>query len=349
VNLCMEVERGVVVLTSQEKWDCMKAICEHWRNLLEQGETNLDFKQLQSDRGFMVYVTQAYLGMKPYLESFHLSLETWRGGHDSEGWKLPKQREQGETKLTETTTSDNVLDLKLGLLTHLIIGGDYNHDAPSSGFTQAAPQFKQDLKALLHLAEGDLPRMRCVRSTSTFTAYYGFGDESSGGFGLTVARLDGLYGRFGIWGKDAKDQSSNYCELRNLVETVEEEAKEGYLKGGELWLFADNATAEGCSFRGGSSPKLLHELVLRLTKTELEYDFTLHVVHVAGTRMIAQGTDGLSRGIFLEGVMRGKDMLAFMDLSQTAVERYPGVLEFVMSWVSPILGESKVLEPEEWF
>jgi hypothetical protein len=25
------------------------------------------------------------------------------------------------------------------------------------------------------------------------------------------------------------------------------------------------------------------------------------------------------------------------------------VLEFVKSWVSPILGESKVLEPEEWF
>jgi hypothetical protein len=46
VNVCMEAERGVVVLTSQEKWDCMKVICEHWRNLLEQGETNLDFKQL---------------------------------------------------------------------------------------------------------------------------------------------------------------------------------------------------------------------------------------------------------------------------------------------------------------
>jgi hypothetical protein len=297
----------------------------------------------------MVYVTQVYPGMKPYLKGFHLSLETWRGGHDSEGWKLPKQREQGETKSTETTTSDNFLDLKLDLLTHSLISGDSNHNAPSSGFTQAAPQFKQDLEALLHLAEGDLPRMRCVRSTSTFTAYYGFGDASLGGFGSTVVRPDGLYGHFGIWGKDAEDQNSNYCKLRNLVKTVEEVAKEGYLKGGELWLFTNNVTAEGCFFRGGSSSKLLHELVLRLRKTELEYDFTLHMVHVAGTRMIAQGTDGLSRGIFLEGVMRGEDMLAFVDLSQTAVERYPDVLEFVKSWVSPISGESRVLEPEEWF
>jgi hypothetical protein len=47
----------------------------------------------------------------------------------------------------------------------------------------------------------------------------------------------------------------------------------------------------------------------------MEYEFTLHVVHVAGTRMIAQGTVGLSQGIFLEGVMRGEDMLSFMDLS----------------------------------
>ncbi len=65
--------------------------------------------------------------------------------------------------------------------------------------------------------------------------------------------------------------------------------------------------------------------------------------------MIAQGTDGLSRGIFLEGVVRGVDMLLFVDLSRTAVERHPGVLEFVKSWVAPILGDSKLLVPEEWF
>ncbi len=89
VNVCVEEEWGVVVLTSQEKWDCIKTICEHWWSLLERGETNLDFKPLRSDRGFMVYVTQAYPGMKPYLKGFHLSLETWKGGRDSKGWKLP--------------------------------------------------------------------------------------------------------------------------------------------------------------------------------------------------------------------------------------------------------------------
>ena len=52
--------------------------------------------------------------------------------------------------------------------------------------------------------------------------------------------------------------------------------------------------------------------------------------------MIAQGTDGLSQGIFLEGIVRGEDMLSFVDLLCTAIERHPGVLKFIESWVAPI-------------
>ena len=42
-------------------------------------------------------------------------------------------------------------------------------------------------------------------------------------------------------------------------------------------------------------------------------------------------------------------MLSFVDLSRTAIERHPGVLDFVKLWVAPILGDSTVLVPEEWF
>jgi hypothetical protein len=80
VSVCVEEDHGVVVLTSEEKWDRMKTICNYWLNKLNQGVMNLEFKHLRSDCGFMVYVTQAYPGMKPYLKSFHLSLEMWRGG-----------------------------------------------------------------------------------------------------------------------------------------------------------------------------------------------------------------------------------------------------------------------------
>ena len=250
------------MLTSQEKWDRMKAICEHWCGILGKGDTDLDFKRLRSDQGFMVYVTQTYPGMKPYLKGFHLSLETWRGGRDSKGWKLPKQQESVTKEEGTDATTSSLDNLKVDLITRSLTGRDGPNDGPASGVTQAAPPFQQDLDAILHLAEGDTPRMRCVQSKRTLTAYYGFGDASLAGFGSTVARPDGLYGRFGIWGKDAEDQSSNYRELRNLVKTVEEEALDGYLTGGEFWLFTDNTTAEGCFFRVGSSSKLIHELVV---------------------------------------------------------------------------------------
>ena len=178
-------------------------------------------------------------------------------------------------------------------------------------------------------------------------AYYGFGDASSGGFGSTVERPDGLHGRFGIWGGNNEERSSNYRELCNLVETVEEEAQEGHLKDSELWIFTDNSTAESCFFKGGSTSKTLHELILRLRKAEMAYGFTLHLVHVPGTRMIAQGNDGLSRGSFLEGVARGEHMLSFVDLAFYALERHPQLLMFVRSWVEPVLGKVKTLTVRE--
>ena len=67
---------GVVVLISQEKWDRLKAICEYWLEVLKRGETALYYKKLLLDRGFLVYATQAYPSLKPYLKGFHLSLET---------------------------------------------------------------------------------------------------------------------------------------------------------------------------------------------------------------------------------------------------------------------------------
>lgn len=80
---------GVMVLTSQDKWDKLKSICRHWKDVLDGGEVLLDHRRLLLDKGFLVYIAQAYPGMKPYLKGFHLSLEMWRGGRDKDGWKLP--------------------------------------------------------------------------------------------------------------------------------------------------------------------------------------------------------------------------------------------------------------------
>ncbi len=283
----------------------------------------LNYKRLLSDWGFMVYVTQAYPGMKPYLKGFHLSLETWQEGRDEEGWKVnhkSRRKEAEEHNAHPNKTPSGMEEVKIGIVTSKVTDHNESINGPTAGFTLAAPRFKVDLEAILFLAQVERPAMRHIQSKQTVTAYYSFGDASLAGFGSTVERPDGLQGRYGLWGADEEHQSSNFRELRNLVETVEEEAAAGYLKDGELWLFTDNSTAESCFYKGGSSSKLLHDLMLHLRKAKIHYGFVLHVVHVAGARMIAQGTDGLSQGIFTEGVVARKDMLAFMDIALLAVE-----------------------------
>ena len=67
---------------------------------------------------------------------------------------------------------------------------------------------------------------------------------------------------------------------------------------------------------------------------EMEFGVTIHIIHISGKRMIAQGTNGCSRGSLLEGVMAGKDMLTFVDLALPATERHPPLLDWVRLWTN---------------
>jgi len=60
--------------------------------------------------------------------------------------------------------------------------------------------------------------------------------------------------------------------------------------------------------------------VLRLRKLEMEASLCLHVIHVAGTRMIHQGTDGLPRGLLTAGVFAADPMKLHLPLHLTAHE-----------------------------
>ena len=114
-----------------------------------------------------------------------------------------------------------------------------------------------------------------------------------------------------------------------------------------MFLFTDNSTAESAYYKGSSSSKKLHGLILRLHQLSLDYSVILQVIHVAGTRMIAQGTDGCSRGVLMEGVMAGQSMLSFIDLNKSATERSPTLLGWVCSWCG--MRDIVPLTLEEWF
>ena len=78
-----------------------------------------------------------------------------------------------------------------------------------------------------------------------------------------------------------QEESSNYRELRNLVEMIEALVKDGTLKGHELFMFTDNSTAESAFFKGTSSSEKLFNLVLRLRRIEMEGHLFIHLVHVS--------------------------------------------------------------------
>ena len=272
--------------------------------------------------------------MKPYLKGFHLSLEMWRGGRDAEGWKIKPDPIQAPPPM-EGDEQDDIVDDK----------GFVRERGPASGLTPIVPRFRDDLEALVLLMAGSTPIKRVVRRRELITVIYGFGDASSGGFGASVGLPQGIHGRFSVWGQDEEDKSSNYRELCNLVDTVEEEAQAGRLSNSELWLFTDNSTAESFFTRGSSRSVLLHGLVLRLRKVEMDIGLNLHMVHVTGTRMIAQGTDGLSRVMMCEGVMAGKDMLDYVDIAKS--QRHPALAEFMRSRTES--ADLRPLREEEWY
>jgi hypothetical protein len=114
-----------------------------------------------------------------------------------------------------------------------------------------------------------------------------------------------------------------------------------------MFMMTDNSIAEACFYCVPSGSKKLFELVLHLHKLEMMAGMVLHIVHVAGTRMIAQGTEGLSCGDLLEDVMKGEDFSIFVLLYLSALDQLPE-LEGWLQGMYPH-GTLERLAPEDWF
>jgi hypothetical protein len=211
------------------------------------------------------------------------------------------------------------------------------------------PRLEQYLKALLALTDPLVPPERAVRSKHLLQVCYGFGDTSGQGFG-SIILLDGtVEWESGSWKEFYKTESSNRREFENLVQRLESFSKYHHDAAIEVFMFTDNYVTECAYFEGTSSSPIMFGLVLRLRKLELHSGWKIHVIHiaVAGTRMISQGTDGLSRGDMLTGVTGGAGMLTFIPLALTAVERQPELMEWVDSWWGT--GNNSWLTPEGWY
>ena len=135
---------------------------------------------------------------------------------------------------------------------------------------------------------------------------YGFGGASGSVFGASWLGIQQeLITRVGVWNNEDIDTSSNHREYRNNVESLETAGERGELQGREFFFFTDNQVSESIKHKGNSSSESLFLLTLCLNMLEMKYKCRIHLIHIAGTHMIVQGTDGGSRGgDFLEGVFK---------------------------------------------
>jgi hypothetical protein len=169
--------------------------------------------------------------------------------------------------------------------------------------------------------------------------------------------VGGIEITFGVWGDDLAGHSSNFRELFNLTDALEAkaasllfdnlarlvdsvEAQTALYPSCEVYMLTDNAVAEGAFHRGTSSNRRLFDLVLRMKHLELHRGVQLHVIHITGTRMQAQGTDALSRSDLISGVMNApvRPLPSF----GPRPESYPASMDFYMApaWVQPSMPHS---------
>jgi hypothetical protein len=159
---------GVGVSCGQAKWEKAQRIISDLSAQLQRSPS-LNHKELEQKRGFMVHLQRTYPCITPFLKGFHLTLDSWRPGRDSEGWKLANYD-------PDAAAYAQLIDSSLP-------------QPPSS--VSAVPRLASDLAALSSLFAPPHPPIRFVRATHTQVALYGFGDASGSGFGSSIALSDG--------------------------------------------------------------------------------------------------------------------------------------------------------------
>ena len=337
---------GLFVTVSPKKWTKAKNhiawLLEHFKSPSHLPHFNL--KEVERKVGFLVHLAMTYPLMFPFLRSLYLTMNSWRPDRDkNSGWKLSRRaysafleagRKEGkENDASEVNKSEKGSPELVGAVTGL-----YDH-----------------LKSLETLFDGEEPTLRLIRGASMWEVCYVFGDASGEGFGASWLehRRDGTVGdlgfRFGVWGAQGDNTSSNYREMRNLIETLEAMGRDGSLEGREVFTFTDNIVSESIAAKGSSKNKILYDLVVRLYLLEMKFKCRIQLVHVAGTRMIDQGTDGLSRGSMFEGVMQGQSMLHHLPLHIGALDRCPALEAWIKEWAGSYGMTPEVLSPEDWF
>jgi hypothetical protein len=206
-------EAGVRILVFRKKWANAKRLLATLQGLVLALE-QVDHKVLEIIRGFLVYVAHTYKTLTPFLMGLHMSIDGWRPGRDEEGWRLRQAEVEVSRDLDEEGDDEGLTPLR--------------EDLPPSQ-VKDVPRFLPDLKVMMELTAAEDPPLRRVRAKSKINILYCYGDASVSGFGWCIYFGDGVRYELGEWCARIQEATSNYRELRNLVNVMVRVAQEGIL------------------------------------------------------------------------------------------------------------------------
>ncbi len=292
---------SVTVSISVERWNKAKGMIA-WIKESILHSTFVNHKTLESYRGFLIYISRTYPALTPYLKGIHLTLGSCRPWRSDDAWKMSMSEirqclEQEGYDFTLPQSSKPPVEVRI------------------------APHLLQDIEALDVLFSAELPPVGRVRPSKASVASYMLGDASGSGFGSSFVINNKVYYQHGQWNFTVSAESSNYRELSNLINAITDAHDKDLLLDTELFIFTDNFTAESAFFKGTSSSRKLFELILSLHKLQMRSGMDVHMIHICGKRMIAQGTDGLSRGVMNSSSLECSSFLDFVPLHKSALDR----------------------------
>jgi hypothetical protein len=153
---------------------------------------------------------------------------------------------------------------------------------------------------------------RYARPQRAATLVPTFGDGSGTGTGGTYILPDGepLRMWLGKWHPYVYQFSSNWKELATLKQTlirIKRDRGRKTVQGTVVFYFTDNSGVYWIAAAGSSRAAHLHRLIVEIRLLEIELDCFLQVIHVPGLVLIEQGTDGLSRGIWMSALHSLRD------------------------------------------
>lgn len=79
---------GIGVTCGADKWCKAQRLLRDLAEELSQSP-RLHHKSLEQRRSFFVHLQWTYPCITPFLQGIHLTVDIWRPGCDSDGWKLP--------------------------------------------------------------------------------------------------------------------------------------------------------------------------------------------------------------------------------------------------------------------